>query len=281
MKKIILLTFGLSLAIITIKTGQALAGPLGMLPHKALYDVSLSSVKSSGQLLDIKGRMFFEWKKDCDAWVTDHRSTLVYDYADGTSASIKSRFASHETLDGQNLNFSARRESNGNVTDEFRGYANLKDSKAQFSVPKNLEFKLPPETLFPMAHTNKILSHIKTKDRFFNATLFDGSDDTGPQFVNTFIGKVVSSTKDVRMTPSIDKELLKVPAHHVRMAFFPVKDDGRGAEYEMDMTVLDNGVVSGVQITYDTFTLTQKLAALQPVDAVSCRNDSVFSKTQP
>lgn len=252
-------------------------------PHRALYEVTLSSVKSGGQLVDIRGKMYFEWKKTCESWTTDHRSSLMYEYADGTSARINSDFASYETLDGKDLNFSSRRENNGVPFEEFRGHASINanaDGNATYSIPGNLNFKLPKNTLFPMQHTFEILQRAKKGEKFFNATLFDGSDDQGPQQVNVFMGEKVDPLKGVRLNKQIDAKLLAAPAHRMRLAFFPSKKDSSAAEYEMDLVALDNGVVSDIQIVYDTFTITQKLVALQSVDAPACAENSAYAPVQ-
>ena len=275
---------GLFLALLTTSIPQTnaagLSGAVGVHPHRALYEVSLSSVTSGGQLVDIRGKMFFEWKKTCESWTTDHRSTLVYEYADGTSTRINSDFASYETLDGKDLNFSSRRENNGALFEEFRGHASRNvnaDGAAVYSMPNNLNFTLPKNTFFPMQHTSEILERARKGEKFFNATLFDGSDDQGPQQVNVFIGGSVDPMKALHVNKNIDLALLKSPAYRMRLAFFPSDDDTGAAEYEMDLTTLDNGVVSDIKIFYDTFTLTQKLVALQNIDLPACTESSAYS----
>ncbi|MBU6235430.1 MAG: DUF1849 family protein [Alphaproteobacteria bacterium] len=255
------------------------AGVSGMVPHRALYQVTLSSVKSGGQLVDIRGKMYFEWKKTCESWTTDHRSTLLYEYSDGTSSRINSDFAAYESLDGKDLNFSSRRENNGTLFEEFRGHASLNasaDGSAEYTVPGNLKFKLPRDTFFPMQHTDEILARARKGEKFFHASLFDGSDDKGPQQVNVFIGEAVDPMKNLKVTKDIDLALLKAPAHKMRIAFFPTEDDASTAEYEMDLVALDNGVVSDIDVIYDNFTISQKLVAIQPLDMPACTANSSY-----
>ncbi len=249
-------------------------------PHRALYQVKLSSVNSGGQLVDISGKMYFEWKKTCDSWTTDHRSSLMYEYSDGTTSRINSDFASYETLDGKNLSFSSKRDNNGVPFEEYRGHATLDanaDGSAQYTLPGNLNFKLPKNTFFPMAHTHQILQNARKGQKFFNAALFDGSDDQGAQQVNVFIGDKVDPLKTVSLTKGIDKTLLNSPAHSLRLAFFPSEDSDGNADYEMDLVALDNGVVSDIKIIYDTFTITQKLVALEKIDAPACTENSAYA----
>lgn len=276
------LSLGLGFALLVAGATDGYAGMSGMHPHRAIYEVSLSSVQSGGQLLDIRGKMYFEWKKSCDSWTTDHRSALTYEYADGTSARINSDFASYETLDGKDLSFSSRRENNGTLIEEFRGHAKLSanaEGNAVYSVPDELNFKLPKNTFFPMQHTDEILARARKGERFFNAALFDGSDDKGPQLVNVFIGRKADPMKGLMVNKDIDLDLLKMPARHVRLAFFSPEDESAAAEYEMDLVALDNGVVSDIKVIYDTFTITQKLVALQKVELPACAENSAYDTT--
>lgn len=277
------LSLGLLLALSVFGAPEAQAGMSGMHPHRAIYEVSLSSIQSGGQLVDIRGKMFFEWKRTCESWTTDHRSTLVYEYADGTSSRINSDFASYETLDGKDLSFSSRRENNGALFEEFRGHAKLSanaEGDAVYSVPGELNFKLPKNTFFPMQHTDEILARAKKGEKFFNATLFDGSDDKGPQLVNVFIGGKADAMQGLKVNKDIDLSLLKSPAHKMRLAFFPAEDESAEAEYEMDLVALDNGVVSDIKVIYDTFTITQKLVALQKIDMPACTEPSAYGATE-
>ena len=127
---------GLVYALSLLGGGAVLAGPLsgpvldpataiGLVPHKAIYDVRLSSAKTGSQVLDIRGKMLFEWKPSCEGWITDHRFTLVYDYADTPAMTIDSDFSTFEGFDRQSLNFSSRRSKDGEVYEELSGKANL------------------------------------------------------------------------------------------------------------------------------------------------------------
>ncbi|HEY8963548.1 MAG TPA: DUF1849 family protein [Alphaproteobacteria bacterium] len=282
MKRSILHVLALSAALCApIGPALALGGESGIAiqPHRALYDVTLTSIQSGGQLVDIRGKMYFEWKKSCDSWTTDHRSSLMYEYSDGTSARINSDFASYETLDGKTLNFSSKRENNGSIFEEYRGHASLNanaDGDATYSIPEKTTLKLPKNTFFPMQHTVEILERAKKGEKFFNASLFDGSDDQGPQQVNVFIGGDVDPTRGIKDNKKIDASLLRVPAHKMRLAFFDPKDDMSAAEYEMDLVALDNGVVSDIEIIYDNFTIKQHLVALEKMPIPACTEKSSF-----
>ncbi len=237
-------------------------------PHKALYDINLVATRSGSQVINISGKMFYEWKPSCDAWTTDHRFNLFYEYADSPSMRVTSDFSTFETFNGESFNFSARRKRDDVLYQELRGKAVVADKggKATFTMPEDLDFKLNQEALFPMAHTVEMIQKAKANKKFFQAVVFDGSDDEGPVEINTFIGKPANALKLVEASDEIDMTLLNTPAWNVRMAVFPTLNDEASADYEMSMVFHDNGIISDMLIEYDDFSVTQKLVALDPVE---------------
>ena len=150
----------------------------GLVPHKALYDIRLSSKKSSAKVANITGTMFYEWQPGCDAWITNHRFDMVYDYVEVPSVRVTSDFSMYEAFDGKSLNFALQRKRGGVLYEEVRGNAyhdeTDKDDEAVFSMPDGLVFDLPDGTMFPMRHTLAVLEKIKEGKKFYNVTLFDG-----------------------------------------------------------------------------------------------------------
>ncbi len=244
-----------------------------IVPHKALYDIQLVATRSGNQVVNISGKMYYEWKPTCDAWITDHRFSLFYEYADSPSMKVTSDFSTFETFDGTGLNFSARRKRDNSLYQELRGKAVVADKggEANFTMPDDLEFQLPQEAMFPMAHTMEMIKKAKSNDKFFKAIVFDGSDDEGPVEINSFIGEPVNAMKTIQASDDLDMTLLNTPAWKVRMAVFPLLTDEELSDYEMSMVFHENGVISDMLIEYDDFSVTQKLVALDKLENIeSC-----------
>ncbi len=247
----------------------------GITPHKALYDIRLSGIKSGSQIVNISGQMLYEWQPSCDGWLANHRFNLLYEYADSEPMRITSDFSTFESFDGKSLDFTSQRKRDGELFEEFRGHATFSEDgkgEAVYSLPDGLEFHLGESDMFPMQHTVNVLKSVKEGRKFFSAVVFDGADEEGPVEISAFIGKPVAKPA-VKPSDKINGELLKAPAHNVRMAFFPVKNDSPTSDYEMNLNLHDNGVVSDMFIEYDDFSISQKLLALEPVKS-SCSSDS-------
>lgn len=242
-------------------------------PHKAVYDIELSARHSGTPVLNIKGRLLFETQTGCDAWTTNHNFKLYYEYADNAPLMVTSDFSTYESFDGKSFHFSSRRHRNGALYEELRGAA-TRDAgggiTAQYSLPPDLSYRLGPRGAFPMGHTLMVLQGIRDKKRFFSAEIFDGSDSEGPVEISSFIGAPLPASAPAGEMPGVDAALLAAPAHRIRMAFFPMKDDKAEADYEMDLVFHENGVISDMTVDYKDFSVTQRLVRLEKLSPVEC-----------
>lgn len=262
------------LLVLALSAVPALAGPTdlakkaGLAPHKALYAIQLAGSKSGSQIVNVKGQMLYEWQPSCDAWISNHRFNLYYEYADTPAMRIMSDFSTYEPFDLKSLDFTSQRRRDGELFEELRGYGSLKEDgtgEAVYTLPKGLEFDLPHGAMFPMSHTLNVLQAIKENKPFYNAIVFDGSDDEGPVEINAFIGKRVPPSEMLKSSKELDATLLASPARKVRLAFFPLNDSNEYPDYEMDIVLHENGVISDMYVDYDDFSVTQKLVALEPM----------------
>ena len=247
----------------------------GLLPHRALYDIKLAGSKNGSQILNVAGQMFYEWRPSCEAWISNHRFKLRYEYADTPAMDITSEFSTYESLDGKSLSFTSQRKRNGEIYEELRGQADIdKEEKglAVYSIPDGLSYDLPKGAMFPMSHTLAVLDNIRAGKKFFSAVIFDGSDEEGPVEINTFIGKahLMPAVNDL-LTP-MNEILQASPAWNVRLAFFPLTKPEATSDYEMSIVLHENGVISDMKIDYHDFSVSQKLTALDKMEQ-NCDND--------
>ncbi len=242
----------------------------GFVPHKAIYDIRLKSKKSSAKVSNIHGKMMYEWKSSCDAWVSSHQFDMTYDYIEAPSVRVTSDFSNYESFDGKRFNFTSTRKTGDTVLGEVRGAVDgdiiNNGGKAIYTKPENKEYDIPKGALFPMAHTLGVLKEIKDGKKFYKATLFDGSDEDGPVEVNSFIGKEATYIVPDEFAKDINKELVETKSWNIRLAFFPLNEYSVTSDYEMSLVFHENGVISGITIDYDEFSVEQKLIAIKSVE---------------
>jgi len=256
-------------------TGRA-AGPTVAL-HKALYRFKMVSVRPGAGITGIDGKMYYEQNDDCDAWTTEHRFTMEYQYPEHPPVENTSHYVSFEAKDKSAFFFNSERQENGKTTEQLRGDVDIgKGGKAtaDYSRPPGLSYPLPKGYMLPTEQTNETIRHAERGDKFFDAVIFDGTDADGPVEINTFIGKKLTRAEIKALATGnkdIDASLLTPNAWHLRVAVFPLKDkDGMLPSYEMSLVLHDNGVVSHALVDYGVFKVDQKLVGLERLKPPAC-----------
>jgi hypothetical protein len=268
---------------------QAFAAPAAPVPasstvlasHKALYSVTLTGTRPGGDYLDVSGKMILEFTDACDAWTTSQKSLLRTVTGEGTEAISHSDFAAWESKAGDDYKFSVRQTQDGD-TSEFRGRAKRNGQgdtgTAEYTKPERVSYKLPPHFLFQTAQQVKLIDTAKKGDHFLSGDMFDGSEGGGSAHFNAVILKLNPD----RAGSVLKDPLLDSPVHRVRVAFYPPagtgdQNDGKAAadtgeqpEYEMTMTVHDNGVVSDYDYDYQDFSVHGQLQAIQALPRPHC-----------
>jgi len=235
-------------------------------PHRAIYELDLASARMGSQVSDVGGQMLFVWEDSCDGWTVEQRYRTNYVFAEGGEVEQRMTYATWESKDGRDFNFSVRNVT-GNLTDEeVRGIARISgdgNGTVEFRMPENREERLPSGTLFPTAHTLRLLDEAEAGRRFFIAMLFDGTEVDGLNEISAVIG-------DQQPATSAGNDLLERPSWPVQLAFFSLAEPSAEPTYEMSVTLYDNGIVDGMLIDYGDFVVRATLLELEPVDAPDC-----------
>lgn len=247
--------------------------PIAITPHRAIYDMSLTSVKNGSNISTVSGRMLFEWADVCDGWAVQQHLRLHFNYAEGDESDVTSTELTWESKDGTAYNFNVRRLTNGKETEVYRGKASLsaKGGTVTYSEPVGKTTKLPPGTLFPSAHTMLILQKANAGDKFFSRRVFDGSDEVGSDDVSAFIYPQDIKWQSADMGSKLrNNPLLSQPSWPVRMAFFKLDSETGEPDYEMNLNLLNNGIARTMQIDYGDFTVSGKLINIEAMPHSGC-----------
>jgi hypothetical protein len=238
-------------------------------PHRAIYKMSLASARSSSTVSDVRGQMMFEWADACDGWTIEQRFQLRFLYTEGEQVDMSTNYATWEAKDGHSYRFNVRKLVNGEVDEELRGTAESHDDRpgvARYLKPEAQEIELPDGTMFPTMHTIQLLRHAMAGDKVFGTTVFDGSDTEGATEINTVLGLKKELARDDRF----DAKLFHGSTWPVRMAFFPLASEEAAPEYEMSLSLLENGVAQSMLIDYGDFTVTAVLEKLESMPRPRC-----------
>ncbi len=262
---------------------------LSVVPHRAIYRLSLLNARNSSAVVDATGRMMFQWTDTCDAWAVEQHFRLNFLYAEGEEVNMTTNYATLESKSGTHYHFTVRKTVNGQVDEEIKGDvrpdAHGKGSSIHLIKPEGDDVRLAAGTLYPTGHTLVLLERALAGDHLVWRSVYDGADVDGPTDISAAIGnrlmlkgglaaglgvKDRPSVEVLRLDAKREKRLLAGPAWPVRLAFFPTKSDSAAPEYEMSMLLLHNGIAEAMQIDYGDFTINAVLETLEPLPKPHC-----------
>jgi hypothetical protein len=236
-----------------------------VIPHHAVYELSLKSGGHS-EVSDVSGTLVYDLEDACDGWAQSYRLDITMLYQTGEEVEFGMNVASWESKDGRRYRFFVKQLQGDQVTEEYRGDAELSvpggPGTAHYTLPEEKTLELPAGTFFPTAHSLRVLEMMAHGDQIFWATLFDGSDGSGALGVNA----IVSDRRDADAAAGRSWPLLAGSRFsNVQMAFFKSGDESALPESEQQLQMFDNGVTGELIFDYGDFKVLGTLKELKPL----------------
>jgi hypothetical protein len=240
-------------------TARALAS------HRGIYSLTLDRARENAGIVEVSGAMLYELIDACESWTTRQRFTMTLRNREGTELETGSDYATLETMDGKNLRFSLRQMTQGAITSNVAGRAELRadgSGIARYSEPEEKEVAIPPGTLLPNTHTIAALNAARAGQRILVAPIFDGTSADGAQESTTVLAPWQGATP-MPEAPS----LASLGSSRMRIAFFePDGEQAGGARtpsYEVSLRYFENGVADEMIMDFGEFTVRAKLMKLE------------------
>lgn len=262
----------LAIAAVVTMTAGALApvqAATQLVPHRAIYAVSLSPDSVGGPVLDVDGVMSMSIEETCDGWIftQDMKTAITVD--NGNTVNQSALFTSWESLDGREYRFASRVKTGGGQL-ILRGDARLNQDgsgTASYRAPQEIEIALPKGTLFPVSHTAWLIDEAKAGTRSAPRIVFTGSEDLEAELVNAFIGDF-EAPKDY--TAEGIGELVSEGGWPLTMAFYPLASETGVPTFEMRALQLGNGVSPELQMNFGEFSTRMSIQRLEAIERPSC-----------
>ncbi|MEQ8356680.1 MAG: DUF1849 family protein [Kiloniellaceae bacterium] len=241
-----------------------------LLPHKAVYALSLGSLKSSSPVVEAAGRFEFEWKNVCDGWAVSQKFRIALLYEDGISVTFGWSLSSWEAKDGSRYRFFIRRFDGSGQNESLRGEAKIEadgSGRAVFREPEGREVDLPKGTLFPTAHSLHVLEQAKAGAAPIWTLVFDGSGEEGLFGVSAALSRRLGAETPPRLESPL---IAGVPSWRVNLAFFGAGAESVEPEQEQGLRLFANGVVDEMRLDYGDFVLDADLTELAALPSPEC-----------
>jgi hypothetical protein len=240
-----------------------------LMPHRALYKMTLTSSRGGSGIETVQGEMIADWSESCDGWTLDQRSVFDVGYSSGQNLRIVSNISTWESRDGLQYRFNVTNKTNEEVTERTEGHARLSGEKgggtAEFEQPDASKTALPKGTIFPTEHSRQVLRDLGGAPMILSHTVFDGLTDGGPLQVSTVVGGEVAPDTTTAMAAL--KGLRSWP---VQMAFFKAGAGASEPDQEIGMRLYENGVGEAMVLDFGEFKVRANLVKLDVDKHPSC-----------
>jgi hypothetical protein len=267
------ITATLLLTLVCVSAGapSAAAAPAAepLLPHKAVYELTLGETRASGLIVDVIGRMEFEWSDVCDGWAINQRFRIGYLYEDGVTVNYGWSLSSWESKDGKRYRFFIRRFDPSGENESVRGEAQLGpdgSGSAVYSEPERREVALPAGTLFPSQHIANVLRRAAGAAPVWSL-VFDGTGEEG------LMG--ISAALSSELPPGSPTQLASPLLHGQKswqfsLAYYELDAARAEPEQEQALRLYANGVSDELRLDYGDFVLNADLTDLTALPAPDC-----------
>lgn len=242
-----------------------------LVPHEAVYAISLSSARSGGGVAAASGTMSYRFADVCDGWTVETHNSLDLVDEDGSQVASGWDFVAWESKDGLDYRFRVLSSRDEEVTETIVGAAHLngkgKGGEVRFEQPEATTIPLPAGTLFPTEHTALMVERAMAGDRTILRRVFDGTVPAPPFEVNVVVGKALPPGAPVEYQSPL---LSGRQSWRMHMAYFRTDTDDEIPFHEVKVRYHDNGVAEDVVQDYGTFSLTATVKELKLLPKPGC-----------
>jgi len=242
------------------------AAPAPLLaPHRAVYDLALDKATDRSGITGLSGRMVYEFNgSPCEGYTVTFRFVTRIDTSD-VSRLTDQQTTTFEDAEGKTFSFVTKSFVDQNLDREVRGTATRRTSGLTVDIEKPEEQKLDlAPTQFPTQHLLELLGKAEKGERFYETSLFDGSEDANQVMTTTVvIGKQAKADQSDPELPAL-ASLSKDDYWPVDIAYF---DETKGSgeevpEYRISFKMHKNGLTRDLLMDYGDFSMKGKLVNL-------------------
>jgi hypothetical protein len=268
------------------RTGLALAAAIAaftlpaqaaalLVPHRAVYDLSLDGTTDDSDVTGAAGRIVYEFGGSaCDGYTTKFRMVTQLDGEEASRLSDM-QSSSFEDGDGKSFSFISKNYIDQKLDKEVKGVATLGRAETTVRIEKPQPRTVTLEAVrFPTQHTLEMIEKAQQGVHFYQTTLFDASDDADKATMTTVaIGQERKAAADDPERAAMGK-LADDPYWPVQIAYFDLSE-GDGEEtpnYRISFKLHANGITRDMAMDYGDFSMTGRLVRLDLFDhaAESC-----------
>lgn len=255
-------------------SGAHSAGVSILAPHRAVYDLELKDASDRSGIKSLSGRMVYDFNGSaCEGFTTTFRYVTKIDTGENQRVADQ-QTTTFESGDGKEFRFLTKNFIDQQLDQETRGSAMEKGNSVAVEVTKPTEGSYQLEqSFFPTTHLVDMLARAEKGEKFYETTLFDGTENADHTLTTT----VIIGDKNKAVIPGEDSLIGDtIPGKNyfpVSVSYFDAKSD-KGQEepiYQIGFKLYENGITRDLVMDYGDFSMTGKLVDLKVYDMPDCK----------
>ncbi|MGO4524807.1 cell envelope integrity EipB family protein [Microvirga sp. 2MCAF35] len=271
---------GLSIALLMPASAETAKSSVQLVPHRAVYDLTLLRAGNSNGVENARGRIAMEFGGDaCDGYTLKYRQVTVLNSSETGSNTVDIQTATYETGDGRSMHFKSTSFRQGMIKDgEVDGDAKLNPQgglNVDLKQPKRKAFEAKGETVFPTEHLKRLIEAGRRGDSTLSVKVYDGSNK-GDKVYDTLgligrkieAGTATASLEDVAQ----GEKLASVARWPVTISYFEEGKADRTPVYTISFELYENGVSRNLKLDYGDFALKGDLKRLDVQTPSACQH---------
>jgi EipB-like len=259
---------------------QGATAPIVLVPHRAIYDLSLGGTRGNSQLAGVRGRILYDFGGSaCQGYSLEFRQVSELDSGEGKVSTSDLRSTTWEGADAKSFKFTSQNFVDENLVDSVDGRAEREPTKTAVALqkPQQKSLSLAAGVVFPTEHMVRVINAARAGQAVLSFPVYDGSE-TGDKVFDTLtvIGhEIKPGERDHDDAAAAEPKLASVARWPVTVSYFESgkKDDAteQTPAYAISFELYANGISRALALDYNNFVINGKLASLEIKDATPCR----------
>src|SRR5271154_3822262 len=260
------------LCLAPISVARAQGAPVALIPHRAIYDLSLGESRGNSQIASVTGRIVYDFDGNaCEGYSLDFRQVSQLDTGEGRTSTSDLRSTTWEGADAKTFKFTSQNFVDESLVDSVDGHAEHDATKTAVDLekPQQKSLDLDAGVVFPTEHMVRAIDAARAGKTILNFPVFDGSE-TGDKVFDTLtvIGrKIAPDERNHDDAAASEPKLAGVARWPVTISYFEKGNAEDSSEqtpvYAIGFELYENGVSRALTLDYNDFVVVGKLTSLQ------------------
>ncbi len=251
------------------------AEPVVLVPHRAAYELVLSSTRGTKPIESAQGRIAMEFTGNaCEGYAFNYRQVTRINDGEGTSRMSDLRSVTWEEGKGETFRFNTQSLINNAPTQATDGRAErATDGGISVSLrrPKAEKVDFAGDSIFPSHHMRLLIEAARESRTVVEAKVYDGSDGGSKLYDTTaIIGRPIAADGRPIEPAAEQAGLAAMRRWPVAISYFEPGVGERTPVYVLSFDMYENGVSGALKLDFGEFTLKGQMTRLDLLKAGEC-----------